>query len=118
MARRSLARNDRFLAGPTIRRAPNPRTGSERLAAATPRTTHARMSDGEIPGFRCSASISLATVISWCPFPEMDQLIPSLSTFVPQLRGTIMLFRMRATGRRQERAQEVNAAMIEFLRGL
>ena len=50
-------------------------------------------------------------------FPGMDQLIPNLSTFVPQLRGTIML---PGCGHwtQQERAQEVNAAMIQFLRDL
>ena len=50
-------------------------------------------------------------------FPGMDQLIPNLSAFVPQLRGTIML---PGCGHwtQQERAQEVNATMIEFLRGL
>src|SRR5215831_8781818 len=50
-------------------------------------------------------------------FPGMDQLIPNLSTFVPQLRGTIML---SGCGHwtQQERAQEVNAAMIQFLRDL
>ena len=47
----------------------------------------------------------------------MDQLIPNLSAFVPQLRGTIML---PGCGHwtQQERAQEVNAAMIQFLRDL
>ena len=50
-------------------------------------------------------------------FPGMDQLISNLSTFVPQLRGTIML---SGCGHwtQQERAQEVNAAMIQFLRDL
>jgi len=50
-------------------------------------------------------------------FPGMDQLIPNLSRFVPQLRQTIML---RGCGHwtQQERPAEVNAAMIEFLRGL
>ena len=50
-------------------------------------------------------------------FPGMDQLIPNLSAFVPQLRGTIML---PGCGHwtQQERAQEVNAAMIQFLRDL
>jgi len=50
-------------------------------------------------------------------FPGMDQLIPNLSAFVPQLRGTIIL---SGCGHwtQQERAQEVNAAMIQFLRGL
>jgi len=50
-------------------------------------------------------------------FPGMDQLIPNLSRFVPQLRGGIML---PGCGHwtQQERAGEVNAAMIDFLRGL
>ena len=50
-------------------------------------------------------------------FPGMDQLIPNLSRFVPQLRATIML---PGCGHwtQQERAGEVNAAMIDFLRGL
>jgi len=50
-------------------------------------------------------------------FPGMDQLIPNLSSFVPQLRGTMML---PGCGHwtQQERAAEVNAAMIDFLRGL
>jgi epoxide hydrolase A/B len=50
-------------------------------------------------------------------FRGMDQLIPSLTRFVPQLRETIML---PGCGHwtQQERPAEVNAAMIEFLRGL
>ena len=50
-------------------------------------------------------------------FPGMDQLIPHLTRFVPQLRRTIML---PGCGHwtQQERAAEVNAAMIEFLRSL
>lgn len=50
-------------------------------------------------------------------FRGMDQLIPTLSKFVPQLRGTIML---PGCGHwtQQERVQEVNAAMIDFLRRL
>ena len=50
-------------------------------------------------------------------FRGMDQLIPNLSKFVPQLRGTIML---PGCGHwtQQERAREVNAAMIDFLQGL
>ena len=49
-------------------------------------------------------------------FPGMDQLIPNLSRFVPQLHGTMML---PGCGHwtRQERAAEVNAAIIDFLRG-
>jgi len=47
----------------------------------------------------------------------MDKLIPNLANFVPQLRGTIML---PGCGHwtQQERAGEVNAAMIDFLRRL
>jgi len=50
-------------------------------------------------------------------FRGMDQLIPNLAKFVPQLRRTIML---PGCGHwtQQERAGEVNAAMIEFLRTL
>jgi pimeloyl-ACP methyl ester carboxylesterase len=50
-------------------------------------------------------------------FPGMDRLIPNLRTFVPQLRATIML---PGCGHwtQQERAAEVNAAMIDFLRAL
>ena len=50
-------------------------------------------------------------------FRGMDQLIPSLSRFVPQLRRTIML---PGCGHwtQQERPREVNAALLEFLRGL
>ena len=50
-------------------------------------------------------------------FPGMDQLIPNLSKFVPDLRRTIML---PGCGHwtQQERAREVNAAMLEFLKGL
>jgi len=48
-------------------------------------------------------------------FRGMDQLIASLATFVPQLQGTILL---RGCGHwtQQERAKEVNEAMIGFLR--
>jgi pimeloyl-ACP methyl ester carboxylesterase len=50
-------------------------------------------------------------------FPGMDQLIPNLANFVPQLRRTIML---EGCGHwtQQERPAEVNAAMIDFLRQL
>jgi pimeloyl-ACP methyl ester carboxylesterase len=50
-------------------------------------------------------------------FRGMDQLIPNLVKFVPQLRRTIML---PGCGHwtQQERAREVNATMIEFLRSL
>lgn len=50
-------------------------------------------------------------------FRGMDQLIPSLKRFVPELRKTVML---PGCGHwtQQERPAEVNAAMIEFLRGL
>jgi pimeloyl-ACP methyl ester carboxylesterase len=50
-------------------------------------------------------------------FGGMDQLIPNLAQHVPNLRRTIML---QGCGHwtQQERADEVNAAMIEFLKGL
>ena len=50
-------------------------------------------------------------------FPGMDQLIPNLSRFVPNLRRTIML---PGCGHwtQQERPAEVNAAMLEFLKSL
>src|SRR5262245_3362770 len=50
-------------------------------------------------------------------FRGMDQLVPNLSKFVPQLRKTIVL---PGCGHwtQQERAQEVNDAMIDFLRRL
>lgn len=50
-------------------------------------------------------------------FRGMDQLIPNLKNFVPQLHKTIML---PGCGHwtQQERASEVNAAMIEFIRQL
>jgi len=48
---------------------------------------------------------------------NMDQLRAQLATFVPRLRGPIML---PGCGHwtQQERPHEVNAAMIEFLQGL
>jgi len=50
-------------------------------------------------------------------FPGADRLIANLSLFVPKLRKTIIL---PGCGHwtQQERAPEVNAAMIEFLRSL
>jgi len=50
-------------------------------------------------------------------FRGMDQLIPNLKNYVPQLRNTIML---PGCGHwtQQERASEVSAAMIEFIRRL
>ena len=50
-------------------------------------------------------------------FRGMSELIPNLKNFVPHLRGTIML---PGCGHwtQQERASEVNAAMIDFLRQL
>jgi pimeloyl-ACP methyl ester carboxylesterase len=50
-------------------------------------------------------------------FRGMDQLIASLSRFIPQLRRTIML---PGCGHwtQQERASEVSAALIDFLRSL
>jgi len=50
-------------------------------------------------------------------FPGMDRLIPNLASFVPQLRATLML---PGCGHwtQQERAAEVNATLIDFLRRL
>ena len=50
-------------------------------------------------------------------FRGMEELIPNLANFVPQLRRTIIL---PGCGHwtQQERAAEVNAAMIDFLRSL
>ena len=50
-------------------------------------------------------------------FPGTDKLIANLKIFVPDLRATIML---PGCGHwtQQERAAEVNAALIEFLRNL
>jgi pimeloyl-ACP methyl ester carboxylesterase len=48
-------------------------------------------------------------------FPGMDRLLPALSKFVPNLRASIML---PGCGHwtQQERPDEVNAAMIDFLK--
>jgi pimeloyl-ACP methyl ester carboxylesterase len=50
-------------------------------------------------------------------FPGMRELVGNLRTFVPQLRQTVIL---PGCGHwtQQERAAEVNAAMLDFLRGL
>lgn len=50
-------------------------------------------------------------------FRGMDQLIPNLKRFVPELRKTVML---PGCGHwtQQERPAEVNAAIVEFLRSL
>ncbi len=50
-------------------------------------------------------------------FPGMEQLIANLSTFVPQLRQTI---RLPGCGHwtQQERAREVNDAMLAFLEAI
>jgi pimeloyl-ACP methyl ester carboxylesterase len=50
-------------------------------------------------------------------FRGMDQLLPNLTKFIPELRATIML---PGCGHwtQQERASEVNAAIIDFLRQL
>jgi pimeloyl-ACP methyl ester carboxylesterase len=50
-------------------------------------------------------------------FAGVDQLIANLSNFVPQLRRSVIL---PGCGHwtQQERAAEVNAAMIDFLRDL
>ena len=49
-------------------------------------------------------------------FPGMDRHIADLARFVPQLRHTIIL---PGCGHltQEERSAEVNAAMIDFLRG-
>jgi pimeloyl-ACP methyl ester carboxylesterase len=50
-------------------------------------------------------------------FPRMKEVIADLARYIPQLRGTIML---PGCGHwtQQERAPEVNEAMIGFLRSL
>jgi len=50
-------------------------------------------------------------------FPGMDQLLPNLKKFVPNLRETIML---PGCGHwtQQERPAEVNAAIVDFLKRL
>jgi len=48
-------------------------------------------------------------------FPGMDKLIPNLPLFVPQLRKTIMLPDC-GHWTQQERPDEVNAALLEFLK--
>jgi len=50
-------------------------------------------------------------------FKNMDKVIANLKQYVPQLRGTFIL---PGCGHwtQQERATEVNSAMIDFLRGL
>jgi pimeloyl-ACP methyl ester carboxylesterase len=50
-------------------------------------------------------------------FRGMDQLIANLPTFVPHLRKTVML---PGCGHwtQQERPEEVNAALLDFLRGM
>ena len=50
-------------------------------------------------------------------FGGMSELIANLQTFVPQLRRTVML---KGCGHwtQQERAAEVNAAILEFLQHL
>jgi len=50
-------------------------------------------------------------------FPGMDQLVPALPRFIPNLRKTVIL---PGCGHwtQQERPVEVNAAMLEFLRDL
>ena len=50
-------------------------------------------------------------------FRGMDQLLPNLKMFVPNLRKTVML---PGCGHwtQQERPNEVNAAMLEFLKSL
>jgi pimeloyl-ACP methyl ester carboxylesterase len=50
-------------------------------------------------------------------FPGMDQLIPNLTTFVPRLTRTVLL---PGCGHwtQQERPEEVNAVLLEFLKGV
>jgi pimeloyl-ACP methyl ester carboxylesterase len=48
-------------------------------------------------------------------FPGMDRHLAELAKFVPQLRRTIIL---PGCLTQEERAADVNAAMIDFLRGL
>jgi pimeloyl-ACP methyl ester carboxylesterase len=50
-------------------------------------------------------------------FRNMDKAIANLATYVPQLRGSVIL---PGCGHwtQQERAAEVSAAMIDFLRKL
>jgi pimeloyl-ACP methyl ester carboxylesterase len=50
-------------------------------------------------------------------FPRMKEVIADLTRYIPQLRGTVML---PGCGHwtQQERADEVNKAMIDFLRSL
>jgi pimeloyl-ACP methyl ester carboxylesterase len=50
-------------------------------------------------------------------FPGCQEQIANLKTFVPNLRGTLLL---PGCGHwtQQERPAEVNAALIEFLQGL
>ena len=50
-------------------------------------------------------------------FRGMDQVIANLSKFVPQLRGTL-LFPGCGHWTQQERAQEVNQAVVEFVQRL
>ena len=62
-------------------------------------------------------STSPATATSSSPSGAWISSIPNLAQHVPNLRRTIML---PGCGHwtQQERADEVNAAMIEFLKGL
>jgi pimeloyl-ACP methyl ester carboxylesterase len=50
-------------------------------------------------------------------FPSMDRVVANLANNVPQLRGKVIL---PGCGHwtQQERASEVNAAMMDFLRQL
>jgi pimeloyl-ACP methyl ester carboxylesterase len=50
-------------------------------------------------------------------FPRMKEVIADLKRYIPELRGSIML---PGCGHwtQQERSAEVNAALIQFLRGL
>jgi pimeloyl-ACP methyl ester carboxylesterase len=50
-------------------------------------------------------------------FTGMDQLVPALKTFVPELQDTIIL---PGCGHwtQQERPNEVSAALVDFIRAL
>jgi pimeloyl-ACP methyl ester carboxylesterase len=65
----------------------------------------------------CCYSKYAACFVLVVAFRGMDQLIPNLSKFVPNLRRTLIL---PGCGHwtQQERPREVNAAMVDFLRGL
>ena len=95
------------------------RTGFRRLELV-PQHLTGTGADGSLrggAGAPSPRSTSPATAISVVAFRGMDQLIPNLSKFAPGLRGTVILPGC-GHGTQQERAREVSAAMIDFLRGL